>query len=709
MSPDDDHTFLPAFASPLHVPYGGDYSPEQWPRATQQRDLDALLAAGITTVTLNVFTWSLLQPEEDRYDFTVLDDVLGPVLDRNLQIVMATGTGAHPAWMARRHDVTRVDFQGRRHNFGVRHNSCPSSPYFREASTALAARVAERYRDLPGLIAWHVGNEYGGYCYCENCTRSFRSWLRSRYGSLEELNRSWYTRFWGHTMHDWDDIVAPNALSEHWMGPDHTAFQSISLDYKRFMSDQLLAAYRDERRAVRSHDVAHPVTTNLMGLFKEIDYRRWAGELDLVSWDNYPRIGHGFERVSLAHGLMRGLRPDRSFWVMEQTPSQTAWRNDNPLHEPGRLRLQSWQSVANGADAVMYFQMKASRGASEKFHGAVLNHAGRADTRVFGDVAEIGHEISAVARMSGALPRARAAIVFDWDCWWSLEMTDGPTKRLSYPDEIAAWYRGLIDRGMTADVVGPEADLSGYDLVLAPVLFVADQDVADRLEQAARAGAQVLTGVMSGRVDRDDQVPELDVPGHLAALCGVRIDDTDSRPPEDICRVRFADGATAVADTVFDLVQPIDAETVASYTDRFYAETPAITRRGLGEGAVWYVGTRLDAGGRDHLWQRILPAETARPGLERTIREHSHHDREHLSPVADDSAGTPVFEFLLAHEGEHVVDDHAGGVDILTGTEHAAHEPLRLSAPDVVILERRTAGAGSETRPGTDSRSNGRA
>lgn len=271
------------------IPFGGDYNPEQWPEKVWDQDYQLFDAARINTVTLGVFDWAVVQPAPEVYDFSLLDRIVGRATAEGRDICLATGTAAQPAWLARAFpEVTRTDFEGRKHRYGQRHNACPSSPVFRRLSAELARRVARRYADNPRLVAWHVGNEYGGACYCDLCAAGFRDWLRTRYGGLAELNAAWYTTFWSHTFSDWAQVEPPSALTEHWRGPDHTAFQGITLDYLRFMSDAMLTNFLDEKAAIRESSPDVPVTTNFMGLYRPIDYHRWAPHLDFVSWDNYP-------------------------------------------------------------------------------------------------------------------------------------------------------------------------------------------------------------------------------------------------------------------------------------------------------------------------------------------------------------------------------------------------------------------------------------
>lgn len=373
--------------------YGGDYNPEQWPEEVWEEDIRLIKKAHINIVTLNTFSWAALQPSESSYCFEKLDTIMDFVRKNGLKVCMATSTGAHPAWMARKHpDILRTDFNGIKRKFGGRHNSCPNSPSYRKYAERLAGMLAKRYKDYENIVAWHISNEFGGECYCENCERAFRKWLKKRFGTVEEMNRVFHTSFWGHTFYDWDEVVLPNLQSEHFLadGEDRTIFQGISLEYRRFMSESMRECFRLEYREIKKEMPDVPVTTNLMGLYKPLDYQKWAKDMDFISWDSYPEPGDTPAETALQHDLMRGIKKQESFVLMEQTPSVTNWQPYNRLKRPGEMRLLSYQAVAHGADAIQFFQIRQSIGACEKFHGAVISHAGRDDTRVFQEVEQLG-------------------------------------------------------------------------------------------------------------------------------------------------------------------------------------------------------------------------------------------------------------------------------------------------------------------------------
>ncbi|MFB8777824.1 beta-galactosidase [Streptomyces broussonetiae] len=661
------------------IPYGGDYNPEQWTEEVWDEDHRLFTEAGIDTLTVGVFTWSLTQPGPDTYDFTVLDRILARAAAEGRRVCLATGTAAVPPWLAKRHpEVNRTDFEGRRHRYGQRHNFCPSSPAYREHATRLADRLAGRYARHPALLAWHINNEYGGACYCDLCAEAFRAWLRRRHGTLDALNDAWWTTFWSHRYTDWDQIEPPNALTEHWRGPDHTAFQGITLDYHRFTTDALLGCFRAEKDAIRRHDPATPVTTNLMGPYRPLDYHRWAPHLDFVSWDNYPPLDAPPTRAALGHDLMRGLKDGAPFWLMEQTPSTTACRDVNPLRRPGDLRLATFQAIAHGADATLYFQLRASRGACEKYHGAVIGHAGRADTRVFREVAALGEELGRLgATTLGARTPARTALVFDWDSWWALETSDGPSRLVRYLDVVHAYYRAAREAGADVDVVPHTADLGHYDVVMAPALYMVKGDLAHRLEAVAARGGTVLATFLSGRVDEHDRAFRTDVPGPLAPLMGVRVDEWDARPEEFTQSVPELE---TEARLVFEIVRLTGAEAVATYGADFYAGTPAVTRNRPGDGAgeAWYVATALDQRGVDRIVRRVL----SRHGLLGPYADH--RGVETATRIAAD--GTPLL-FLLNHAPAPTSLPVAfTAADLLTGRRLERGEPLTLDPYGVAVL-----------------------
>lgn len=662
--------------------YGGDYNPEQWPQEVWEEDIRLMKKAHINIVTLNTFSWAAVQPSEDSYCFEKLDKIMDFVRKNGLKVCMATSTGAHPAWMAKRHpDILRTDRNGIKRKFGGRHNSCPNSPTYRKYAAKLSGKLAKRYKDYENIVAWHVSNEFGGECYCENCERAFRRWLKQKFGTVEEMNRVFNTAFWGHTFYDWDEVVLPNLQSEHFLADDEdrTMFQGISLEYRRFMSESMLDCFRLEYREIKKEMPDIPVTTNLMGFYKPLDYQKWAEEMDFISWDSYPEPGDTPAETALQHDLMRGIKKQESFVLMEQTPSVTNWQPYNRLKRPGDMRLLSYQATAHGADAIQFFQIRQSIGACEKFHGAVIGHAGRDDTRVFREVEQLGGEFEKLGDvfLEGRTP-AETAILFDWDNWWALEYSAGPSIRMKYLDAVRDYYTAAYESNVPVDFIGMEDEFDSYKVVIAPLLYVTKHGIDGRIRKFVKDGGVFVTTYFSGIVDEHDLVIQGGYPGRLRDILGIWVEENDALPEGEENSFIYK-GNLYPAEILCDLIQLEGAEALSVYEKDFYQEMPVITRKQLGRGCTYYVGTRSNSEFYHKFMEDIFTEAKIREtmvtpkGVEVAIR------------VTD---GREVF-FLLNHnkESERITlkDDYR---DLLDDKEYQTGNSIEIGGRGVYVLLR---------------------
>lgn len=597
------------------IMYGGDYNPNQWPREIWKEDITFFKDASINTATINVFSWARLQPNEDTYDFSELDEIVNMLSKEGFNIIMATSTAALPAWLVKKYpEVARTDYNGVHKRFGKRHNACPNSTVFARLSERLAFKLAERYKDNPNIVCWHIGNEYEGECYCENCEKEFRLWLEKHYGSIEALNKAWNTAFWGHTFYAWDEIVLPNNLSDGEAGI--AFFGGLSLDYKRFNSEALLNCFKRECDAVRSVIPDAVVTTNLMGAYKPLDYFKWAKEMDVVSWDCYPSYNTPWSEVALTHDLMRGLK-GKPFLLMEQTPSQQNWQPYNSLKKPGQMRAQSYQSIAHGADSVLFFQLRQSVGGCEKFHGAVISHAGTENTRVFREVAALGAELKSLGdEILGAENRSQVGIIFDWENYWALEASVGPTRDLRYFEEIKYYYSYFYENNISVDLIPVDGDFSKYKLVVAPVLYLTKKETAERLEKYVECGGTLITGFMSGIVGESDNVYTGGYPGPLRRMCGVWSEEIDALAPEQTNLLKFKTGEVCSCSLLCDILHTEGAEPIAFYGSNFYEGTPAVTVNAYGKGKTYYFGTRPSPEALTLLLEKIVSEASVEPVID---------------------------------------------------------------------------------------------
>ena len=662
--------------------YGGDYNPEQWDEAVWEEDMRMFRLAGIDCVTLNVFSWAALQSDEVTYHFERLDKIMELVRKKNLKVVMATSTAAHPAWMAKKYpEVLRTEFNGMKRKFGSRHNSCPNSPVYQKYSVALARKLAERYGTYDNIVTWHISNEYGGECYCENCEKAFRVWLKEKYGSIEALNKAWNTSFWGHTFYDWDEIVVPNLQSEHF-AQDRTTFQGISLDYRRFNSDSILHNYLGEYEAVKAVTPHIPVTTNLMGFYKALDYQKWAGYMDVVSWDNYPDPTDPPALVAMRHDLMRGLKQGAPFMLMEQTPSVTNWQSYNLLKRPGDMRLISYQAVAHGADTVMFFQMRRSIGACEKFHGAVIDHVGTENTRVFREVSQLGEELKQLGdtTLDSRTP-SKAAMLVDWDNWWALEYSAGPSCDLKYMDELANYYTALYDNNISVDIISAQDPLDDYKVVIAPVMYMTKPGADEKIRKFVSEGGTFVTTFLSGLVDEHDLVITGGYPGKLRDILGIWVEETDALP--SYMKNSFSWNEKSYdCGLICDIMHMENAQALACYDKDFYEGTPVLSKNEFGKGHAYYVATRAGQDFYADFLNKVLEEQGVEPvfkpckGVEITLRRKEETN----------------FLFFLNHNPqETVLIAEKPGTDLLTGKEYCPGDEIVLQTKGVVLFKEQNA------------------
>lgn len=593
---------LPVLPKAPYLWHGGDYNPEQWPREIWQEDFRLMQEAGVTVATVGVFSWVTLQPSEHEFNFEWLDEVLDGLDAHGIKAILATPSAAHPHWMSEAYpDVLRSNLRGERNQHSGRTNYCPNSPTYRRLSGDMARRLAERYRAHPAVILWHISNEYAEWCYCDTCAAEFRKWLQAKYGSLDELNARWWTRFWSHTYTAWSQIMPPRQQAE---GLTH----GLNLDYFRFMTESQLACYQHERDIIRHITPDIPITTNLMGAYKPLDYRKWAKEMDIVTWDCYPRPNHQPGEIAFMHDTMRGLKDGAPFLLMEQTPSSQNWQAVNALKRPGVLRLWSYLAVAHGADSVLYFQWRRGRGGCEKLHGAVIEHAGRTDTRVFREVSQLGRELQHLGdTILRAEVKAKVAIYFDWDNWHALDNAIGPVREKRYYETVCEHYLAFYRHNIAVDIVFPDSDISQYQIVIAPMMYMVKAGLAEKVESFVANGGTFVATCFSGVGDETDLAFENGYPGPLAKILGIWVEEIDALYEDQYNRIVMADGSGEYrCSHLADLLHAEGAEVVAHYGDDFYAGMPVVTKNTVGKGQAYYIGSQADAAFLDRFYGDLM-------------------------------------------------------------------------------------------------------
>ncbi|KAA9152656.1 beta-galactosidase [Amycolatopsis acidicola] len=659
------------------IHYGADYNPDHTSPGVWDEDVKLMAEAGVTMVTVGIFSWANVEPRPGEWDFGWFDTVMDKLSSAGISACLATMTASPPPWLSHRHpEILPVRADGTRLSAGSRQQFCPSSPVFREHAARLAEQVATRYGRHPALAMWHIGNEYGCHirgCYCDVSAADFRSWLENRYDSIDALNEAWSTTFWSQRYSEFAEILPPRAAPSF-------GNPAQQLDFHRFSSDASLGCYLVEKEVLDRITPGIPVTTNFVGrVQKALDWNRWAPRESVVSLDSYPDPADPRAHVeaAFAYDLCRSLKDGQPWMLLEQAPGAVNWRPTNVAKAPGAMRLGSWQAVAQGSDALVFFQWRQTRGGAEKFHSAMVPHGG-AETRVFADVRALGQEVASAAKVAGSRVRAEVALLHDWENWWGVELAAHPSE-VDHLETQLAHYAPLFDAGITCDVVHPGADLSRYKLVVVPNLYLMSEETAANLRAYVERGGHLVVSYFSGIVDECDRVHLGGYPAPLRELLGLRVDEFQPLSRGVSIRLRFDDGAEGEGVLWSEWIETEGAEVVAGFAAGDLDGRPAITRNAYGQGVSWYLGTRPEPAAMRSLFDRITAGADARPvlpglpeGVQAVVRRGT------------DSA----YLFLLNHGTDEVtVTLPEPASDLLTDPDSPV-SAVSLAPRGVAILER---------------------
>lgn len=604
--------------------YGADYNPEQWPEETWPEDVARMREAGVTMVSLGIFSWSRIQPREGEFDFGWLDRVIDLLHGGGIGVDLATATASPPPWATAHYpEMLPQDEDGATYWPGSRQQFAPSSPLYRRLAGELVAALAERYAQHPGVVMWHVNNEYGchlNHDYSDAARDAFRRWLADRYSDVQSLNEAWGTNFWSQRYQSFDEVFPPRKTP-------YSRNPGQELDFRRFTSDMLLECYLMEREIIRAAGATQPITTNFMGAFKPANYAEWAQHMDVISDDCYPDPNdpESFRAAAFQRDLVRSLKPEVPWLLMEQSTNALNWRPTNAPKGPGQMAALSAQAVGRGADGILFFQWRQSRAGSEKFHSAMLPHAGT-DTRTWREAVALGETLAALPELpAGDETRdARVALVFDWENWWAVEASDHPQNGIDYLAVIQRWYRALHRRHVQVDVVPAVRVGEGYDLAIAPLLYLLRETDAAALTSFVESGGHLLAGPFTDVVDELDRFRDGGFVTQLGPLCGIRLEDfgalvtPDAAPGEPGEReapfageARLVGVGTLLAEEIH-VVAP-DVRVEASFTAGRRAGDAALTVRDVGAGSARYLATIPDEDGVQSVVDRLLAATGVEP------------------------------------------------------------------------------------------------
>ena len=575
----------------MAIYYGGDYNPEQWPEEVWLDDVRLMRRAGVNLATVGVFSWARIQPDEGVFDYEWLDRVIDLLHENGIAVDLATGTASTPPWATTRYPamLTRTR-EGAIRWPGSRQHWAPTSPDYRRLAAELVSTTVARYKDHPAVVLWHVNNELGCHTvddYSDQAAAAFRDWLRARYPSIDALNDAWGTMFWSQRYTDFEQIVPPR-LAPSSVNP------SGLLDFRRFSSDMLLEILRLETATIRDGGATQPITTNMMGAFASADYWAWAGDVDVISDDSYPdpRDPESFRAAAFARDLMRSLKPGTPWILMEQAPDNVNWRPNNKSKAAGQMAALSMQAVGRGADGVLFFQWRQAASGSEKFHSAMLPHAGP-ETRTYAEVERLGAELAALGDLPAPGGEARVAIILDWDTWWALDQDNHPAW-FDYLAQVQGWHTVFHEINVQVDVIRATGGFDGYDLVVAPSLYLLRD--AGPLIAYARGGGHLLATAFTDVVDEHDRFLPGGFTRRLGPTLGLSVVDFDAAVPGEVT-VRW-DDVVFDGDVFAEVLRLDGAEVLATFGDG----APALTRHGR----AYYLATLADAAGKSALARHLV-------------------------------------------------------------------------------------------------------
>ena len=649
--------------------HGGDYNPEQWLDRPDilQKDIEYFKKAHINTVSVGIFSWAVLEPEEGKYNFDWLEEIINNLYKEGIHTILATPSGARPKWMADKYEeVLRMDPDRTRRFFGGRHNHCFTSPVYREKVHAIDKKLAERFGKHPAVMLWHISNEFGGECHCPLCQAKFREWLKEKYGTIENLNKRWCTTFWSHRYNSFDQIESPSTKGENEL-------HALKLDWKRFVTYQTIDFIKNEVDAIREGGSELPVTANLMYDYDGLDYKKFKDVLDVVSWDNYPSWHKKEEYLTavdaeMQHDLMRSIRKE-PFLLMESCPSATNWKPINKLKKPGMHLAASLQAVAHGSDSVLYFQLRQSQGASEKFHGAVIDHYGGDDTRVFREVTEVGEALEQIQETVGTSMRSQAAVLYDRENDWAIADVQGPRNvDMHYREAVQKNYRALREQGLNVDVIAMEHDLADYKVLAAPMAYMFKDGYEEKLCTYVENGGTLVLSYWSGLVDGTDRCFLGGTPYGLMDVAGLRSTETDALYDwEENHAIPEAGSHLGISNVytcknLCELVKVSDAEVLMRYGEDFYQGYPVLTHKAFGKGRVYYVCADMELGFYQDFYGRVAaeaglksPIEIIPEGVSVTVRENEDTEYLFIQNYARKPQAVPVpaeYELLYGTESE---------------------------------------------------------
>ncbi len=586
----------------MSVFFGVDYYPEHWARDRWETDARLMQEMGLNIVRMGEFSWAKFEPREGEFHFGWLDEAIALLAGHGIKTLIGTPTAAPPAWIIEKDpDILPMDSQGQQKGFGGRHHDCQSNVKYREHIRRLVTAMAEHYKDNKNVIGWQIDNELGNshedLCMCDSCRHAFQQWLKGKYGNIENLNEEWGTVFWSQSYDKFSQVPAPR-VTPTMHNP------SLLLDWKRFCSDLVVDFQKLQVDIIKSICPHQPVTHNLMGLYDKTDYFDLASDLDFASNDQYP-TGYYFTppgqppyEISACLDFIRSVKK-KNFWMMELESGPTGGAFIGRMPRPGQLRLWTLHCIAHGSDTIVYFRWRTCLFGTEQFWHGILPHNGVPGRRYQELKDTMAEMVPVLKDIQGIVPKAEAAILFSYDQNNAIKIQPHHPE-LDYIEQVKKYYDSFYERNIPLDFIGEKEDFQDYRLVIAPLQFLMDAALEDKLMEYVKKGGRLVLTMRTGVKNRNNVcMSDMPLPGRLGEMLGIKIEDYDC-PLGLTVQMEWAGtgikgaGLKGTADKWCDIVTLVDAEPLAFYRSEYYKNTPAVTVNSYGAGKAYYVATEPD-------------------------------------------------------------------------------------------------------------------
>lgn len=585
------------------IDLGVCYYPEHWDKSLWGEDLDRMLAAGLKTVRIAEFAWSLIEPREGEYTYGFFDEFLNLAQEKGMQVIFCTPTATPPAWLTEKYPETlNADMDGNLIYHGSRRHYNYNSLVYQEKCRNIVEKFASHYGKHPAIVGWQLDNEFNcenDRFYSESDTAAFRKFLQDKYGTLDALNQAWGTVFWNQTYTDWQELHVPRKTNSNSPNPH------LMLDYFRFISDSVNRFAKMQADIIRKYAKEGDFITH-NGMFSNLDYQRMAREsLDVLMYDSYPDFGYELDSYNPDDPMkdrkwsrnlseVRAVSPN--FGIMEQQSGANGWntRMEAPTPRPGQLTLWTMQSIAHGADYVSYFRWRTCTFGTEIYWHGILDYSGR-DNRRLKEVREVAGKVEKLQELAGSRYVAKVGILKDYNNIWDAQQDrwHGRVENVSQKALFTAMQQLHVpfDYVYLESHTTPES-LSQYEVLFYPHASILTKERMALLEAYVAAGGRLVMGCRTGYKDSNGRCVMEYLPGLAAKVTGTDIPEYSFVAPDDGQVMADWDGTLLEAAVFNDLLAPVGeyAEVLASYASSYYAGTPALIRNRLGEGEAYYFG-----------------------------------------------------------------------------------------------------------------------